>query len=112
MPASPTPSSPTSTSPPPSAVEADTAPHATIRRAVSATAARTDGCSATGTAPDRVELDCRFQTICEGCGFYETGAEFVTILRRQRDDATAHADAARTKLYDELVSVIDDTTID
>ena len=30
-----------------------------------------------------LELDCRFQTICEGCGFYETGPEFVTILRRQ-----------------------------
>jgi len=49
----------------------------------------------------------RFQTICEGCGFYETSVEFVDILRRQRDDATAHADAARTKLYDELVTVID-----
>ena len=22
-----------------------------------------------------LELDCRFQTICEGCGFYETGPE-------------------------------------
>jgi integrase len=61
-----------------------------------------------------LELDCRFQTICEGCGFYETGPEFITILRRQRDDAATHAaathaDAARTKLYDELVSVIDNT---
>ena len=54
-----------------------------------------------------VELDCRFQTICEGCGFYETNVEFVDILHRQRDDATAHADAARAKLYDELVAVID-----
>src|SRR6266508_4219591 len=55
-----------------------------------------------------LELDCRFQTICEGCGFFETGPQFVTILRRQRDDATAHADHARTKLYDDLVRVIDD----
>ncbi|HZU72680.1 MAG TPA: site-specific integrase [Acidimicrobiales bacterium] len=54
-----------------------------------------------------LELDCRFQTICEGCGFYETGAEFVDILRRQRDDATAHADLERTNLYDQLVKVID-----
>jgi integrase len=53
------------------------------------------------------ELDCRFQTICEGCGFYETNVEFVDILRRQRDNATSHADAARAKLYDELVRVID-----
>ena len=35
--------------------------------------------------------------------------EFIDILRRQRDDATAHADAARAKLYDELVTVIDAT---
>jgi len=54
-----------------------------------------------------LELDCRFQTICEGCGFFETGPQFVTILRRQRDDATAHADPARTMLYDDLVGVID-----
>ena len=39
-----------------------------------------------------LELDCRFQTICEGCGVYEIGPEFVTILRRQRDDAAAHTD--------------------
>jgi integrase len=54
-----------------------------------------------------LELDCRFQTICEGCGFYETGPEFVTILRRQRDDATHHTDLTRTQLYDNLVRVID-----
>ena len=30
-----------------------------------------------------VELDCRFQTICEGCGFFQTSEEFIPILRRQ-----------------------------
>jgi integrase len=54
-----------------------------------------------------VDLDCRFQTICEGCGFFETGPQFVEILRRQRDDATAHVDRARAKLYDDLVNAID-----
>jgi len=54
-----------------------------------------------------LELDCRFQTICEGCGFFQTGPQFVTILRRQRDDAANHADLARTQLYDNLVRVID-----
>jgi hypothetical protein len=48
----------------------------------------------------------------EGCGFYETGPGFVTILRRQGDDDADHADVARTTLYDELVGVIDDTTTD
>jgi hypothetical protein len=59
-----------------------------------------------------LELDCRFQTICEGCGFYETGPEFVAILRRQRDDAAAHTDPVRTHLYDELIRVIDQTDVD
>jgi pyridoxine 5'-phosphate synthase PdxJ len=56
-----------------------------------------------------LELDCRFQTICEGCGFYQTGPEFVTVLRRQRDDATTHHDLTRTKLYNNLIDVIDET---
>ncbi len=55
-----------------------------------------------------LELDCRFHTMCEGCGFFETGPEFITILRRQRDDAIDHADLARTRLYDDLVRVIDE----
>jgi integrase len=62
---------------------------------------------ANGHCTRPVELDCRFQTICEGCGFYQTSIEFIDILRRQRDDATSHADAARAKLYNELVKIID-----
>jgi len=62
---------------------------------------------ANGYCTRPLELDCRFQTICEGCGFYETSVEFIDILGRQRDDATAHADAAQAKLYDELFTVID-----
>jgi integrase len=54
------------------------------------------------------ELDCRFQTICEGCGFFQTHAEFVPILRRQRDDAAHHGDHVRMRLYDQLVRVIDE----
>jgi integrase len=55
-----------------------------------------------------LELDCRFHTICEGCGFYDTGPQFITILRRQRDDAAAHTDLARTQLYDQLIHTIDE----
>ena len=64
---------------------------------------------ANGHCTRPAQLDCRFQSVCEGCGFYETNVEFIDILRRQRDDATAHADAARAKLYDQLVAVIDAT---
>jgi integrase len=56
-----------------------------------------------------LELDCRFQTICEGCGFYDTGPEFIPILRRQRDNAAAHTDIVRADLYTGLLDVIDDT---
>ena len=62
---------------------------------------------ANGHCTRPVELDCRFQTICEGCGFFQTDIEFKDILRRQRDDASSHADAARAKVYNELVKVID-----
>ena len=34
-------------------------------------------------------LDCTFESVCERCGFFETGPQFLTILRRQRDDAVA-----------------------
>jgi len=56
------------------------------------------------------ELDCRFQTICEGCGFFQTDPEFVPILRRQRDNAASYGDHVRMRLYDELVRVIDEQT--
>jgi len=59
-----------------------------------------------------VELDCRFHTICEGCGFFQTGPEFIPILRRQRDDATTHGDHARSQLYNQLIDVIDNTRPD
>lgn len=72
------------------------------------TAARHRRLLGNGHCTRPLELDCRFQTICEGCGFFETGPEFVSILRRQRDDAAGHIDTARMKLYDELVRVIDE----
>jgi len=62
---------------------------------------------ANGHCSRPAELDCRFQTMCEGCGFYETSVEFIDILRRQRHDTASHADAARAKLYDELIRVIE-----
>ena len=54
------------------------------------------------------DLDCRFQTICESCGFFQTDAQFVPILRRQRDDAASYGDHIRMRVYDELVRVIDE----
>jgi integrase len=55
-----------------------------------------------------VALDCQFESICERCGFFETGPEFIPILRRQRDHATDHDDLTRANLFDGLLSDIAD----
>jgi integrase len=91
------------------AVEAETAASATTHSNTEPAARLHRRLLGNGHCTRPLELDCRFQTICEGCGFYETGPEFVTILRRQRDNAAAHTDPVRTHLYDELIRVIDET---
>jgi len=49
------------------------------------------------------DLDCGFESACERCGFFETGPQFLSILRRQRDHAAARGQDERTELFDELV---------
>ena len=44
-----------------------------------------------------------FLWACERCGFFETGPEFLTILRRQRDHSAARGQDGRVDLFDELV---------
>ena len=51
-----------------------------------------------------VALDCQFESICERCGFFETGPEFIPILRRQRDDAEDRRDGERAKLFEGLLT--------
>lgn len=53
-------------------------------------------------------LDCAFETACERCGFFETGPQFLTILRRQRDHSAARGQETRTELFDELVRQVTD----
>jgi site-specific recombinase XerD len=50
-----------------------------------------------------VELDCRMETICETCAYFDTGPEFVPVLLRQRDHAHAHQQPDRAALYDSLI---------
>lgn len=54
------------------------------------------------------ELDCSFETMCEGCGFFSTTVEFKPTLQRQADDAAAHDQAGRAELYRRLVEGIDE----
>ncbi len=50
-----------------------------------------------------VELDCRMETICETCAYFDTGPEFVPVLLRQRDHAHTHQQPERTNLYNNLI---------
>jgi hypothetical protein len=52
-------------------------------------------------------LDCNFETICERCGFFDTGPQFIPILRRQRDHATEHNQHDRAQLFTGLIDSID-----
>ncbi len=48
-------------------------------------------------------LGCAFESVCERCGFFETGPKFVTILRRQRNHAEERGQSDRTELFDGLI---------
>jgi site-specific recombinase XerD len=41
------------------------------------------------------KLDCAFETICEGCGFFQTTIAFRPTLQAQHDDATAKGQDGR-----------------
>jgi integrase len=55
-------------------------------------------------------LDCSFESICEGCGFFETAVEFRPTIEHQRDHARDHDQTAREGLYDKLLADLDRTT--
>ena len=50
-----------------------------------------------------VELDCRMETACETCTYFDTGPQFVPVLLRQRDHAAAHHQPDRVTLYNTLL---------
>jgi hypothetical protein len=54
-------------------------------------------------------LDCSFEAICEGCGFFATSVEFEPTLRRQRDHAATHGQPDRRELYQSLLDRLDHT---
>jgi site-specific recombinase XerD len=56
------------------------------------------------------ELDCRMETICETCAYFETGPQFVPVLLRQRDHAKAHAQPHRERLYTDLINRAEETS--
>ncbi len=54
-----------------------------------------------------VELDCAFETICEGCTYFSTTIEFRPTLRRQLKDADRKGQTGRATLYKNLLDGLD-----
>lgn len=50
-----------------------------------------------------VELECRMESACETCAYFATGPQFIPVLLRQRDHATAHQQPDRAVLFDTLI---------
>jgi site-specific recombinase XerD len=53
-------------------------------------------------------LGCAFESVCERCGFFETGPQFLTILKRQRKHATERGQSDRRQLFNGLLEGVAD----
>jgi site-specific recombinase XerD len=53
-------------------------------------------------------LGCAFESVCERCAFFETGPQFVTILKRQRKHADERGQSDRSQLFDGLIEGVAD----
>jgi site-specific recombinase XerD len=53
-------------------------------------------------------LGCAFESVCERCGFFETGPQFLTILKRQRKHADERHQSDRSALFDGLIEGVAD----
>jgi len=53
-------------------------------------------------------LGCAFESVCERCGFFETGPTFLTILKRQRKHADERGQSDRSELFDGLIEGVAD----
>jgi integrase/recombinase XerD len=54
------------------------------------------------------EMDCQFDSICEGCGFFATTVEFKPTLERQRDHAAQHGQTARAAVFEQLLENLEE----
>jgi site-specific recombinase XerD len=55
-----------------------------------------------------VGLDCHFESICESCTFFQTTIEFRPTLRAQRDDAANKGQLGRQKVFDGLLTRLEE----
>jgi len=56
-----------------------------------------------------VELECRMESACETCAYFQTGPDFVPVLLRQRDHARNHDQPDRAAIFDGLLDRITGT---
>jgi hypothetical protein len=57
----------------------------------------------------RPPIDRAFESVCDRCGFFETGPKFLTVLKRQRNHAEERGQNERTHLFDRLIDGVADT---
>ena len=54
-----------------------------------------------------VQLDCRMESACETCSYFQTTIEFRPTLQRQRDHAQEHGQPERAAIFDKLIQQVD-----
>jgi site-specific recombinase XerD len=54
-----------------------------------------------------VQLDCRMESACETCSYFQTTIEFRPTLQRQHDHARDHGQPERAALFDQLLQQVD-----
>jgi len=53
-----------------------------------------------------VATDCAYETICEGCGYYQTAVEFRPTLRAQADHAERNQQTDRAAIFNRLLDTL------
>jgi hypothetical protein len=59
-----------------------------------------------------VQLDCRMESACETCSYFQTTIEFRPTLQRQHDHAQEHGQPERAAIFDKLIQRVDRMTLD
>jgi site-specific recombinase XerD len=54
-----------------------------------------------------VQLDCKMESACETCSYFQTTIEFRPTLQRQRDHAQQHGQNERAAIFDQLIQRVD-----
>ncbi len=57
-----------------------------------------------------IDTDCVYETICEGCGYYQTAIEFRPALQAQAEHAERNHQTGRAKIYNQLLDNLDRDT--